>query len=242
MVWSQELLEKFWDYESQFPENYFSYHFSDEILKYLKKWIVADAHVVDYGGGAGLMTEALLDAGFRVSFVDHSQTSIDEVIHKYQGRQGFLGAYHVDDSSKLEPSADAVIMIELIEHLYNEPLNLAIEKVGEILSPSGKLFLTTPNDEELEKNQIYCPQCDHIRHRWQHVRKWDSDSLRKFLVEKNFDVESIDSMHMLNNLKSLGTLGFLINRLKRFVQNMISSKAPILVAVAKKNSGYPITG
>jgi len=234
LVWDRELLEKFWNYESQFPENYFSNFCSDEIVKRLKQLVPPGSHIVDYGGGAGLMTEALLDAEFRVSFVDYSPGSIAEIIHKYQDRPGFLGAYHVDDSNTLAPPADAVLMLELIEHMYDEPLNMAIQQVEEMMGPSGELLITTPNDEDLDKDQIYCPQCDLIRHRWQHVRKWDSDSLRKFLMEKNFDVESIDAVHMLDNIKKVGTLRFLISRFERVFNIMISRKPARLVAVATK--------
>lgn len=234
LVWDRELLEKFWDYESQFPENYFSYFCSDEIVKHLKQLIPAGSHIVDYGGGVGLMTEALLDAEFRVSFVDQSPDSIAGANDKYQDRPGFLGAYHVDDLNSLESSADVVIMIELIEHMYDEPLNMAIKQAGKMLGPSGKLFITTPNDEDLDKSEIYCPQCDFIRHRWQHVRKWNPDTLRKFLLEKNFDVESIDAVQMVVNLKIVGTLNFLINVFKRFVINFTSRKPASLVAVATK--------
>jgi hypothetical protein len=115
---------------------------------------------------------------------------------------------------------------------------LAIQQVGEMLGPKGRLFITTPNDEDLDKDQIYCPQCDFIHHRWQHVRKWNSYSLRKFLIEKNFDLESIDAVHMMDNIKKVGPLRFLINRFKRFVNLMIlimaSSKPARLVAVATK--------
>jgi len=234
LIWDRKLLEKFWNYESQFPENFFSNFCSDEIVKCLKQLVPVGSHIVDYGGGAGLMTAALLDAEFRVSFVDHSPDSVAEIIRKYQDRPGFLGAYHVDDSNTLEPPADVVLMLELIEHLYDEPLNLAIQQVEEMMGSSGKLFITTPNDEDLDKDQIYCPQCDLIRHRWQHVRKWDSDSLRKFLMKKNFDVESINAVHMLDNIKKVGTLRFLISIFERFVNIMISSKPTRLVAVATK--------
>jgi len=234
LVWDRELLEKFWDYESQFPENYFSYFCSDEIVKHLKQLVPAGSHIVDYGGGVGLMTEALLDAEFRVSFVDQSPDSIAGANDKYQDRPGFLGAYHVDDLNSLESSADVVIMIELIEHMYDEPLNLAIQQAGEMLGPKGRLFVTTPNDEALDKSQIYCPQCDFIRHRWQHVRKWNSDTLRKFLLEKNFDVESIDAVHILENIKNVGRLRFLISRFERFFNILISRKPTRLVAVATK--------
>ncbi len=235
LVWDRELLEKFWDYESQFPKNYFAYYGSDEIVKRLKQLVPLGSHIVDYGGGAGLMTEALLDAGFRVSFADHSPRSIVEVTRKYKDRPGFLGAYHVDDLNPLESSADVVIMIELIEHLYDEPLNVAVQQAGKMLGPSGKIFITTPNDEDLDEGQIYCPQCDHVRHQWQHVRKWDSDSLKKFLIEKNFDVESIDAVHMLDNIKTRGTLRLLINKFKKFVKIVTSSKPARLIAVVTKN-------
>ena len=214
---------------------FFSYSCSDEIVKRLQQLVPSGSHIVDYGGGAGLMTGALPDAEFRVCFVDHSPDSITEVVHKYQDRPGFLDAYHVDDSNTLEPPADAVLMLELIEHLYDEPLNLAVQQAGKMLGPSGKIFITTPNDEDLDEGQIYCPQCDHVRHRWQHVRKWDSDSLKKFLIEKNFDVESIDAVHMLDNIKTRGTLRLLINEFKKFVKIVTSSKPARLIAVVTKN-------
>ena len=91
------------------------------------------------------------------------------------------------------------------------------------------------DDEDLEKNQICCSQCKHVRHRSQHVRTWNSDSLGKFLMENNFNVESIHALNMLENIKTVTMTRLLINVLKRIYKNLFLSKPEHLVAVATKN-------
>jgi hypothetical protein len=39
------------------------------------------------------------------------------------------------------------------------------------------LVITTPNEENLRAAEIYCPCCDHVFHRYQHVRAFSPSSL-----------------------------------------------------------------
>jgi hypothetical protein len=55
-----------------------------------------------------------------------------------------------------------------------------------LLAPGGVIVFTTPNDEDLGASRLYCPECDHVFHRWQHIRSWSAQSLSAFLTAQGF--------------------------------------------------------
>jgi SAM-dependent methyltransferase len=67
-------------------------------------------------------------------------------------------------------------------------LGRLLETMRRMLKPEGVAIITTPNREELEKSQIFCPQCQSVFHRWQHVRSWDASSLSSAAWAHGLDV------------------------------------------------------
>lgn len=66
-------------------------------------------------------------------------------------------------------SFDKIKMIEVIEHVERD--ELTISEVARVLKKEGKLFITTPNGDEVEKTNPY------------HLRHYNSGDL-KLLLEK----------------------------------------------------------
>ena len=48
-------------------------------------------------------------------------------------------------------------------------------------------MITTPNEEVLSNNAVFCPECGHEFHRWQHLRSWSADSLASALARHGFE-------------------------------------------------------
>ncbi len=79
-------------------------------------------------------------------------------------------------------------MIEVIEHLYDEDLEALLQSVHRIINRDGIVIFTTPNEEQLEEASVWCPYCEKVFHRWQHVRSWSETELRRYLESKGFDI------------------------------------------------------
>ena len=75
--WTDDLVKKFWDYESQFPKKYFTHTFGHRIIKEVKEYLKDAKNVLDYGTGIGLLIPHLLKHEFQVTGTDFSHDSIE---------------------------------------------------------------------------------------------------------------------------------------------------------------------
>jgi 2-polyprenyl-3-methyl-5-hydroxy-6-metoxy-1,4-benzoquinol methylase len=227
--WNDQLINKFWDFYSQFPEEYFTYKYGKNIVDQIATHFARGSNVLDYGCGTGFLIRHFIDKGFDTYGTDSSPKSIDFVNNQYKNSPKFKGAFLLDEIIELDTKFDIIPVIEVIEHLNDEHLTLLLNNIKKLLSPNGKVILTTPNEENLESSTVFCPNCEHTFHRWQHLRKWSKISLSEALFNNGFKVESCY------------TTDFSINRtndpLKKVYRNIkrrfISSKKPHLVAVCK---------
>ena len=49
LTWTPEMVKTFWDYESQFREQFFAYRFGREIIEQLLPYLPQQGHILDYG-------------------------------------------------------------------------------------------------------------------------------------------------------------------------------------------------
>lgn len=221
LEWTDEKVKRFWDYESQFPQHYFTYQIGENLSKFIRKHTLKNDLVLDYGAGPGFLIKHLLENKMKVFALEFSSDSLKSIISKYQNIEGFMGAYSPSEIELKNIKFDNIILIEVIEHLNDEYLANVLKEIGTLLKPGGKLFITTPNDEDLANNMVCCPETNQLFHRWQHVRSWDSDSLSGFVTESGFKVHKLATTDFnytsfANNLKHpYETFRFFVRRILR---------------------------
>ena len=189
LEWTPEMVQTFWDYESQFPENFFAYRFGREIIEQLLPFLPSQGRVLDYGCGPGNLIARLLDTPLEVAGLDFSPATIQGVTRRFAGRPNFIGAFELNELDERAGLFDAAVVIEVVEHLYDEQLDELLANVKKLLRPGGTVVFTTPNEEVLEDSYILCPVSGKLFHRWQHVRSWSAESLSAYLVASGFRVQ-----------------------------------------------------
>ena len=80
------------------------------------------------------------------------------------------------------------MVVEIIEHLDDKMLAKCIDTIKALLGTGGVAIFTTPNEEDLTKSYVYCPESDVVFHRWQHVRSWSKESLTSFIQAHDLSV------------------------------------------------------
>lgn len=183
--WTDEQVAKFWDYEVAFPANYFTYQFGRAIIGKFSKYLGTRRNILDYGCGTGFLIPSLLKYG-TVTAADFSKKSVEEVKRKFKNEVDFKGAFMLDEILSSNSKFDAIFVIEVIEHLENPHLKKIFDNLKKLLSPGGIIIFTTPNDEDLAASRVFCPECEHVFHRWQHVRSWSEKTLTEFLETNGF--------------------------------------------------------
>lgn len=189
--WTDESVTRLWDYYASSPVHrrlYFSKVYGRSILKRSRLPLSKPLRVLDFGCGRGDLWAHISIVARRWSYtgLDFSAESVDELRSVAARATGFDGAVHVTElpSSLVNASFDAILLIEVVEHLSDEHLRGTIAEAFRLLKPSGRLVISTPHREDLREEEQLCPECGVKFHRWQHVRTWTRDSL-KYAIEEH---------------------------------------------------------
>lgn len=184
--WTPERIAAFWDYQSRFPETYFGHRHGAALAALLARLVPRAAAVLDFGTGPGFLLPHLLREGFVVTACDISPASVENAARIGVGQPGFAGALLSADPALRAKRFDAVVMTELVEHVEEPLLGEILAEIRLLLRAGGQLLVTTPNEEDLAAEQVFCPCCGSLFHRWQHVRSWSRKSLSERLAKAGF--------------------------------------------------------
>jgi 2-polyprenyl-3-methyl-5-hydroxy-6-metoxy-1,4-benzoquinol methylase len=231
--WTRSKSARFWDYISSRPafrEIYFSRLVGDSVVKLVKRnGARLKGEILDFGCGPGYLVESLLRNGVAAEGADFSADSVQLLRDRLAENALFRGAHVLDSIPSSLPSEryDVVFFVETIEHLLDEDLSDTIAEIRRILKPGGQIIVTTPNDEDLDKNECLCPDCGASFHRIQHVRQWTAESLTSYLRLRGFERVAIRKTFFRPS--SFGTFVFSVAaRLRR-------RKLPNLVYIGRKS-------
>jgi 2-polyprenyl-3-methyl-5-hydroxy-6-metoxy-1,4-benzoquinol methylase len=191
LAWDDRMLRRFWSFYASRPETYFSFAKGADIVRHARKYLKPNDRILDYGCGPGFLLQQLLHAGVSAGGADISADVIGRHGPTLGSPKSLLGLFAIDDLLRERQSFDAVFLVEVVEHLYDDALTATLRNCRALLRPGGRLFVTTPNDERLEDNTVYCPVSNVTFHRWQHVRSWNSKTLPTALVERGFGVDRV---------------------------------------------------
>jgi SAM-dependent methyltransferase len=141
------------------------------------------ASVLEAGCGLGYFTYALKRGGYDVLGIDVSTKAVAHATQTY----GDL--YRTDSIESYARTAgrsfDAVVMVEVIEHLEN-PIG-AIEGALRLLSPGGSLVLTTPNRTYYGYDRIWSTDLPPVHLWW-----FSQDSIEALAARVGCRAEFVD--------------------------------------------------
>ena len=187
-VWTPEGVVAFWNYESRFPHRYFTRLSAPEIVRQLRRHFSQQDEILDFGCGTGHLLERLLTTGYRVAGADSSPETIAGINRTFTGRENFLGAHSPEALIDSRRRFDAILVAEVVEHLYDDWLDQLLVTLQRLTKPGGRIIFTTPNEEDLKEGSLACPCCGKEFHRTQHVRAWSKDELRRYLEDRGLPV------------------------------------------------------
>jgi 2-polyprenyl-3-methyl-5-hydroxy-6-metoxy-1,4-benzoquinol methylase len=232
LVWTPEMVRRFWAYESSRPENFFSFQVGSVLVRRFRKYLAGD--VVDYGAGGGYLIEDLLGRGTRCAAVEADATEINR---RFAGIPRFLGARSFNNLADWQGRFDVAFLVEVVEHLYDKELSDCLLSVHDLLKPHGLLIVTTPNNERRSDHFICSPESGRLFHRFQHVRSWTPVSLSDALTQSGFktvQTGTTDFGASLFALRRTNGIGF---RLARAIAKNIWRREPHLFAIAHATVG-----
>lgn len=209
LIWDAEMVSRFHDFAVNWPalqNNYFTRRVGEGILNCLHHCVNLEGRILDYGCGPGYLIELLLNKKIPCEAVDFSPDTINLLNSRFHNNP-FWGGARLFSGNRLsfdKNTFDTILCIETLEHVLPEHMDLCLGELHRILKPcSGRLFLTTPNNEDLSVKQVCCPNCSNIFHRVQHVNTFTNETLSHLLEKHGFKTIlcSATSFHRFENRK-----------------------------------------
>lgn len=242
--WTAADIAAFWDWQSKNVKGqqlYFTAVMAPAIVQFIKKKGLLKGNVLDYGCGAGHLLEQMLkEPGVNFYGLDFSADSIDET-KKRLGNNPQLKEIMLVDKLPThfnDEQFEGITLIETIEHLQDEALHETMQELFRIMKRNGKLFITTPFNENLDSNLNFCPFCKTEFHHMQHMQSFNIERLTAIANKYGFNVELCLSMD-IEKLR-LGSVKYAIKqRLKKIavaagLKDAAPEKIPNLVALFVK--------
>jgi len=143
--------------------------------KTLKLFNNSKLTVLNIGSGDGWLEKKSHQQGWETYALDPTSEAIK--ILECSGIKGKVG--YIEQIPYADSFFDVVFCSEVIEHLSDEQIKLGLLEVERVLKKGGVLIGTVPYNENLLDNQVVCPKCGEVFHRWGHQQSFDSISFTK---------------------------------------------------------------
>lgn len=193
VTWTREKSQRWWgQYTSRSGSHaqYFSRIAGDALLRLVESAGVSlDGRVLDFGCGPGYLLEKLAAKGVDCHGIEFSPESVERARARLRA-QGSAGSVELaaDIPTHLpESSFDIVFFLETLEHLLADEREPTVAELARVVRPGGALILTVPNQEDLARAEVLCPDCGCRFHPMQHVSSWNSSSLVALMSEHGFE-------------------------------------------------------
>jgi SAM-dependent methyltransferase len=151
-------------------------------LNYLVKHIgrlsrIAKPAVLDIGVGSGHFERQALARGWQAHALDPD----GDALAKLAGEGIITHVGHVEKMPLESALVDFVVASEVLEHLTVEQRKAGLEEIARVLKPRGWFLGTVPYEETLAANQVVCPECGVVFHRWGHLKSFTRDDVTREL-------------------------------------------------------------
>ena len=187
--WTPERISSFWDNYASVPhfrERFFSLTCGEGILEFVDRFVASRGVFLDYGCGQGDLMQILLSRGRRCFGVDSSPENVRLVTEKLAGQPGFLGA-GLASQANLPVTPDTAMVVEVIEHMPRAFAVDFLRAVASFLPSGGHIVITCPNQEDLARAEVLCPECACRFHPVQHMQSLAPADVAALAESAGFD-------------------------------------------------------
>lgn len=135
--------------------------------------------VLSIGVWPGVLERLFLARGWRVAALDPSAATIEKpAALPIDARCGYAQQMPFDSDR-----FDVVVASEVLEHLLPDIRRRVLVEMARVLKQDGWFIGSVLYREGLADQQVICPDCSKVFHRWGHVSSFDYPDLRAELSE-----------------------------------------------------------
>lgn len=242
--WTAEDIANFWDWQSKNisrQQQYFTASLAPGIVKFIKRKGLLKGAVLDYGCGAGhLLQEMCKEETGSFYGIDFSSDSIEETKKKTANKSNLkeLVLLSTLPTPFNDEQFNSITCIETIEHLQDDQLQATMQELFRILKRKGRIFITTPFNEDLDSHLNFCPFCKSEFHQMQHMQSFNIAGLTALANKHGFVMEACVNMD-IQKLKLGPAKYFIKHSLGKMavaagLKEVTGSKTPNLIAILVK--------
>ena len=133
--------------------------------------------VLNIGAGNGYLELSGKKLGWEMASLDPDDGTVKWLREK--GIKAHRGC--VEDMPFTNEGCDFVIASEVLEHLDDEQLQTGLQEIARVMRKDAWFIGTVPYCEDLASNEVICPRCQEVFHRWGHQRAFDLQSIENLL-------------------------------------------------------------
>lgn len=178
--WTNREVSNFWDYESQFPQNYFTFCDGERIVDNLAVYFKDAKIALDYGSGPGFFIPHLLKKNIQVIALNFSSDYMKMVNRIYKWNYLFKGAVDLEEVRSSGKKFDIITAIEVVERINEFYLKEMMADIKNLLSDKGVAIITVPNKEDFPLSRD-----------WQHVRFWSKEIMVEHVEKQGLEIVDI---------------------------------------------------
>jgi ubiquinone/menaquinone biosynthesis C-methylase UbiE len=176
--------------------------------------------VLDYGCGPGYLLSHFLERkNLECYGVDISQESIGKIRARFASYSNLKEAIVLNNHLTSYPDNyfDVITLVETLEHLSRSLIPNVLNELKRIIKLGGIILITTPFSEILEENMVYCPFCNSVFHKWQHLESYTIESMVSLLNSNSMKVISCQNMDFMQFQDSIFDVPFLKMSFETFI-------------------------
>ncbi|MCX5704349.1 MAG: methyltransferase domain-containing protein [Candidatus Omnitrophica bacterium] len=211
-------------------------------ISFTLKFIPDSSTILDFGCGDGRVTKDILTRAKKVVAIDISEKAI-EVAKKFNNHPNIKYINTTIEDFSSEEKFDAVIMFEIIEHIY-DPKSI-FHKAKNLLKEDGVIILSTPNFLRLTRRVKRLYGIKHIRRRMgkdadriccDHVREFSYQEVKDMLIDAGFEILAYEGVILWTDtiggdlLRSV----YWVQRLNFYLGSLIPPASGHIFIAAKK--------
>jgi glycosyltransferase involved in cell wall biosynthesis/2-polyprenyl-3-methyl-5-hydroxy-6-metoxy-1,4-benzoquinol methylase len=196
-IWTGPAVDEFWSSIAGTPLDDLSFGkvLGQILLRGVEPWLVPGGRHLDVGAGEGHMAEVMAAAGYPVAALEPSLRRAETIDARLASRRNFLGRLTRIQAAQ-KGSFDIVLACEVIEHVLEGDLGDFFALMKCALKPEGRIILSTPNEEDLRRAEVYSPFGNVLFHRWQHVRSLNKAKLENLLRRYGFEPDVVHEVDL----------------------------------------------
>ncbi len=195
ITWDETKINNLWSFLTNNTDvkPYFAQVVGGKVVKEMLKNvdIKKTSRILDYSCGKGYLIKYLseyVDSDTEIYGLDICKDSVDYVNENHKALECFKNAFLLKDFplEKYKSTFDLIILTEVLEHLNNEEIKIVLNNSYELLKSNGYIFITVPNDENLDFKKVCCPECGSVFHPVQHIQSWNTKTLPRLIEQYGF--------------------------------------------------------